>query len=495
MTASSSTPTLVDPAHVSVLGKVEKVKAAQLTPITAKKTKHSESPKPSASKKKSSSSRPSAEDLKQLDDKWAERFSRLEAMLLAKTFTVPVEPVVKPASDVTTSQKPFFDPGATTSSLAVEKTGPCLDQATGEAVEEMQTATQPLGAPGAGIATQPVQAPGSFPEVQPSGDGDLSAASDSEADQLSVTGSLGDETHRDRSADRDVSRDEPDTEPTEEANYRETMRGVRSFMNWHKVPEFETVSSAADDNPFAGARVQPTGKVSVKLPVDDWLCRKMSSLNLTITEGYPTRNTDNTGLLRDQFIKTPRSSRWYGMHAEKNGESSTVRTWSRRNMPTAPPSRALSQDLLRRWERAAREQTIMCNQAAGLSRCLTRVQDSMATQLKILRLDSKGKSSEKMKQAVSELEYLTTFNRSISQTMARTMQDLPEGVFINMANFTLVCRDSYLDYLHAGVKQDSVNALRTSPVHLNALFPDQLIAKAEEEISKSEERRSSGTSH
>ena len=500
-TTTSSTPTLVDPAHVSVLGKVEKVKAVQSTPTT-KKTKRSESPKPSASKKKSSSSRPSAEDLKQLDDKWAERFSRLEAMLLAKTFTVPVEPVVKPASDVTTSQKPFFYPGATTSNLSVEKSGPCLDQATGEAVEEMQT-------PGAGIATQPVQAPGSFPEVQLTGEGDVSAASDSEADQLSVTGSLDDEIHRDQSADRDVSRDDPDSEPTEEANYRETMRGVRSFMNWHKLPEFETVSSTADDNPFASARVQPTGKVSVKLPVDDWLCRKMSSLNLTITEGYPTRNTDNTGLLRDQFIKTPRSSRWYGMHAEKDGESSTVCTWSpdpaklnhsfsrvaRRNIPTAPPSRALSQDLLRHWERAAREQTIMCNQAAGLSRCLTRVQDSMATLLKTLRLDSKGKSSEKMKQAVSELEYLTTFNRSISQAMARTMQDLSEGVFINMANFTLARRDSYLDYLHAGVKQDTVNALRTSPAHLNALFLDQLIAKAEEEISKSEERHSSGTSH
>ena len=66
----------------------------------------------------------------------------------------------------------------------------------------------------------------------------------------------------------------------------------------------------------------------------------------------------------------------------------------------------------------------------------------MTTQLKTLRLDSKGKSSEKMRQAVSELEYLTTFNRSISQAMARTMQDL-----------------------------------------------------SEEEISKSEERRLSGTSH
>ena len=71
-TTTSSTPTLVDPAHISVLGKVEKVKAVQSTP--SKKTKCSESPKPSASKKRSSS-RPSAEDLKQLDDKWAERFS------------------------------------------------------------------------------------------------------------------------------------------------------------------------------------------------------------------------------------------------------------------------------------------------------------------------------------------------------------------------------------------------------------------------------------
>ena len=167
-TASSSTPTLVDPAHVSVLGKVKKVKAVNSTPMT-KKTKRSESPKPSSNKKKSSSSKPSAEDLKQLDEKWAERFSCLEAMLLAKTFTVPVEPVVKPTSYVTPSQKPFFDPGATTSKLAAEKSGPGLDQVTGEAVEEMETATQPLGAPGAGIATQPVQAPGSFPEVQPTG--------------------------------------------------------------------------------------------------------------------------------------------------------------------------------------------------------------------------------------------------------------------------------------------------------------------------------------
>ena len=47
----------------------------------------------------------------------------------------------------------------------------------------------------------------------------------------------------------------------------------------------------------------------------------------------------------------------------------------------------------------------------------------MSTQLKHLHLDKgKGKSSERTQQAVDELEYLVTFNRSISQAMARTMQ-------------------------------------------------------------------------
>ena len=94
-------------------------------------------------------------------------------------------------------------------------------------------------------------------------------------------------------------------------------------MGWHKIPEFDSVSSS-DDNPFAGSRVQPTGKVSMKLPVNDWLCRKMEKLDLTITEGYSLRNTETAGLLRDQFVKPPRSSRWYNMHADKDSDVSTV---------------------------------------------------------------------------------------------------------------------------------------------------------------------------
>ena len=66
LVSSSPAPTLVDPSHMSMLGKVEgdKVVQPETTPA-AKKSKHSDSPKPSASKKKSSTgSRPSADDLR-----------------------------------------------------------------------------------------------------------------------------------------------------------------------------------------------------------------------------------------------------------------------------------------------------------------------------------------------------------------------------------------------------------------------------------------------
>ena len=87
-----------------------------------------------------------------------------------------------------------------------------------------------------------------------------------------------------------------------------------------------------------------------------------------------------------------------------------------------------------------------------------------------------------------------TLNWSISQAMQCTMQDLSEGVFISMANLTLARRDSCLEYLCGGVKQDTIAALHTAPVHLPSLFPDQLLVKADE-ISHSEERHSSGSSH
>ena len=42
------------------------------------------------------SSKSRSDDLKELDQKWCERFARLEAMLVSKTSTVPVNPVQYP---------------------------------------------------------------------------------------------------------------------------------------------------------------------------------------------------------------------------------------------------------------------------------------------------------------------------------------------------------------------------------------------------------------
>ena len=49
-----------------------------------------------------------------------------------------------------------------------------------------------------------------------------------------------------------VKEDKLDEEVSEEANYRETMRGVHSFMGWHQIPDFDSSSFSHDDNPFAG---------------------------------------------------------------------------------------------------------------------------------------------------------------------------------------------------------------------------------------------------
>ena len=527
----ATSPSLVDPSTVSVIGKVESAKGDSgdrgETP-KKKKTSH-KSPKKTSKPPKAPDFQ---SDLKNMDEKWSERFTRLEALFLSKTFQLPVEPVQ--SSNVVVSEKPFIPPVE----LSAHQS-----PATGVSGKKKKSATQPVEAPGAKkLATQPIEAPGAGvdpqltdqaafssaaastsgrPEVQPPGPTTQPPTTDqpeevsSEEDQFSDQPELSlDEGELSEVLSVGQDREElteTDQELSSEQTYRETLRGVRSFMGWEQVPEFDSSSSAQDDNPFAGTKPHLPGKVSLKVPVDDWLCRKFEKLNITIQEGYPSRASETSGLVKDQFVKPPRTLKWYDMHTEKKEFSrSKVTSWTNqparlnssfprianRSLPSAPASRPVTQDTLRKWERAARDQTYMCNQAAAFSRCLTKVQDSMASQLKILQNDKgKGKATGKSHQAVEELDFLITFNKSISQAMARTMQDLSEGVFINVANLTLTRRDSYLDYLKAGIKQDTLNALRSAPLHMSALFPDHLISKAEEEIRHHEEKRTPGSSH
>ena len=86
-----------------------------------------------------------------------------------------------------------------------------------------------------------------------------------------------------------------DQELSAEQTYKETICGVRLFMGLHQVPEFDSSPSSLDDNPFANTRTQHCGKVSVKVPVDEWLCPKMEKLNVTVQEVYPSCSLETAG--------------------------------------------------------------------------------------------------------------------------------------------------------------------------------------------------------
>ena len=289
--------------------------------------------------------------------------------------------------------------------------------------------------------------------------------------------------------------DESDRVLSEEQNYRETVRGVRSFP------------ASRTDNPWVGRRAQPMGKVSVDLPPEDWLCRKLETLNLVLIEGYPSKSSEPRGLHVDQFLRPPKSqNRWYGIRpAEPKDPLSpgkSVKKWPndaaklnsafpRICKPVVanyhPPGRQIAQDTLRKWEKAAKETSYVCNQSVGFNHCITKIQDSVQENLKTLQTElSKGKSSGKAQAALDELHYLVSFNQNVSFAMGKSLQHLSYYIFGQMAHLTLACRDAYLDNLKAGVKPDTFSALHNYPLNGYALFPAAIISKAEDEITQFE---------
>ena len=118
----------------------------------------------------------------------------------------------------------------------------------------------------------------------------------------------------------------------------------------------------------------------------------------------------------------------------------------------------------------------------------------MQVQFKIVRSESKGKSSSKVSTAMEEMQYLMNFSSSICQAAAKTMEHLMEFVFISMCNLTLAHRDAYLTHVKTGVKPDTLAGLCTAPIHIATLFPDHLIKKAEEEIVHFESKGQSSSS-
>ena len=95
----------------------------------------------------------------------------------------------------------------------------------------------------------------------------------------------------------------------------------------------------------------------------------------------------------------------------------------------------------------------------------------MQSQLKTIRGESKGKGSKKMSEASDKLQFLMTFNSSITQAAAKAMEHLTDFIFITMGNSTLARRDAYLSHLKNGIKPDTFAALRTAHYRLELFFP------------------------
>ena len=291
-----------------------------------------------------------------------------------------------PAGALDTSE-PFFAPTRPTDLPPAVQHAPLRPHPVDRPLITNQPVTGPVDNP-------PASTSGVEPTHRPS-DSDMDTVSDSDSESLPVRMSKTEEGEL-SDGEQDVSLTEGDQLLSEEQNYRETMSGVRSFMGWTHIPEVDFALSSSEDNPFAAPKQQPAGKTSVNLLTDDWLCRKMDRLNLTLVQGYPSRSLEAGGLQRDQFVKHGKSQgKWYGLHPSQDKPAGNVSFWLSESAKLnstysrvarssgltspAPSSRTFSQDTLRRWERSAREATYICNQAAGLSRCVSKVQQHMTS--------------------------------------------------------------------------------------------------------------------
>ena len=557
---------------MSVIGVVDKqgsVKSPAAVPPPDKKPKKDNK---ISKKEKSPSTKVSKhstdEKFAELDSKWSERFSRLEALIMAKSFEptfsskVKVAPTHSPPHDIENMAEPFIRPSTsklTGTGFSAEKHQPTSQAVTSQhasttklpgtgfsANKRLPTSqarshrpTSTAGFTGQGfsaIVHQPtsqtkVNRPTSTTTSDPStnlqstGKGvvhrpysDRPAATDRPlSSDLADTGSPA--HHRSRrdsisslsseagsmlsdnpsldlyteegqlSEDQDQPITDPDQPVSEEQNYRDTMQGIRSFMDWSHIPEMDSTAYTSDDNPFAGPKTVTPGKVSVKMPTEDWLCRKLAKLNITLVEGHPSRGSEAGGLAKDVFLRPARTqSKWYGLHTDPKAESSQISSGntdaSKLNssysriakytglLSTPPASRRISQETLHRWERSARETSVICNQAASFNHCVFKVQQNMKDQLKILKAENKGKGST----AAEELNYLMDFNSSITQAAAKSMEHLSEFVFIIMGKLTLIRRDAYLSHLRTGIKPDTLTALRSAPFTSQLCSQTQLLS-------------------
>ena len=234
----------------------------------------------------------------------------------------------------------------------------------------------------------------------------------------------------------------------------------------------------------------------------------MEKLNTTVAEGYPSRAQDSAGLKKDQFVKIPKSqSRWYQMYTIKQDgpqrPGKNLSSWSGSEAkvnsqfpqiikaasysPSGPPSRPISQEYMRSWERCAREGTYVVNNAAGFNCCASELQECIISTVAFLGSKvTKGKAPKEVTEVIKDNKDLLAFHHNVSLSMGTALQHLVDNLFVHLSNLILLHRDSYLKHVKPGIKPDTWNMLRNAPMFGYGLFPDSVLNTAEQDINKYE---------
>ena len=99
---------------------------------------------------------------------------------------------------------------------------------------------------------------------------------------------------------------------------------------------------------------------------------------------------------------------------------------------------------------------------------------------------NKGKAPKDFTIALKDVKDYVTCHQSVSVAMGTALQHLADSLFVNLSNIILLRRDPYLEHVKPGIKPDTVNNLRNAPLFGHGLFPDFVLATAEQDISKNE---------
>ena len=210
-------------------------------------------------------------DLQELDEKWATRMARLEALITLGHRSSPVQnptfsPVKVPVSHAAPagalSQTPFFVSTSASSGPAGPAVGPDEPRDQDFSIADRQSPLQNLypeaepmfkhPAPVATVSSAAMSASSQAAFQQPSSGSGPVTFRDVNPQETFEEGELSD---AEESPDLETS--DPDRVLSEDQNYRETVRGVRAFMGWTHIPDLEFSPQSRTDNPWAGHRSQP----------------------------------------------------------------------------------------------------------------------------------------------------------------------------------------------------------------------------------------------